>query len=49
MIKIIQEAINGSYTNVTYALHAYETSLKNKKVNPSSEFRRATDKGDYRF
>ena len=42
MEKVIQKAISNGYADVDYAIHAYETSLTHKEVNPSTEFKRAT-------
>lgn len=42
MLKVLDEAIKGNYINITYAINAYEKNLKNKEVNPSASFRRAT-------
>lgn len=42
ILKVIQKAITNAYADSAYAINAYETSLKCKRVNPSAEYRRAT-------
>jgi copper chaperone CopZ len=49
MVKVLNHAIQGYYTNASFAIAAYERSLKNKKENPTAEFRRAASRGGHTF
>ena len=49
IILLIQKAISNSYADYAYAINAYRTEMKNKKMDTSGKYRRATSVGGNNF